>query len=378
MTEPIRILHITEMMQAAGIESFIMNVYRNIDRNKVQFDFLITRNEKEFYDEEINQLGGKKIVIDKMKTKSTLIRVIKESIEMYKIFKNENYNCVHVHSGTPIRILYLVAAKMANVKIRIYHSHSAEVLGPHKLLNIKKIVFKFFKNIIPIFATNYFACSKKAAEWMYPNRIMKKVEIVYNGINLEKFKYQEDIRRNIRKQLDIEENFVVGHIGRFNDQKNHTFLIDIFNDLITKIPEAKLLLIGTGELEDTIRQKVSDLNLEEKVLFLGVRDNVNEIMQGMDIFLLPSNYEGLPVVGIEAQAAGLKCILSDQITNEVAITDNVEFLPIIDTNNWKEKITELRNYKREDVSKKIIDNGYDINSVSNKIENFYINNYNSK
>lgn len=374
MTEPIRILHITEMMQAAGIESFIMNVYRNIDRNKVQFDFLITRDKHEFYDEEIKKIGGRKIIVDKMKIKSTLIRVFKETLEMYQIFKDENYNCVHVHSGTPIRVLYLIAAKMAGVKVRIYHSHSAEVLGPHKLLNIKKIAFKLFKNIIPIFATNYFACSEKAAKWMYPNRIIKKVKIIHNGIDLGKFRYSENIRNDIRKQLRIEKNFVIGHIGRFNDQKNHTFLIDIFNDLITKIPEAKLLLIGTGELEEKIRDKVNELKLENKVMFLGVRNDIHEIMQAMDIFLLPSNYEGLPVVGIEAQASGLKCILSDQITKEVAITENVDFLPIIDKSIWTEKIIQIGNYKRKDTSEEIMKSEYDIQSVAKKMEKFYISN----
>lgn len=374
MEQTQRVLHVTEKLQAAGIESFIMNTYRNINKEKLQFDFLVMRNQKEFYDDEIRKLGGIKYTINKMYIKSTFLRVILESIELYKFLKKNDYKCIHIHSGTPLRVFYLVSAKLAKTKIRIYHSHSAEVLGPHKNLNLKKMLFKIFSNMLPLYATDFFACSEAAAKWMYPKRILKDVKIIHNGINIEKFKFDPKIRKKYREDLNLTNNFVIGHIGRFNDQKNHTFLIDIFSDVYEKNNEAKLLLIGEGKLKEKIQEKVKSLGLEKSVIFLGIRDDVNKIMQAMDVFVLPSNYEGLPVVGIEAQASGLQCVLSVQITKEVDITNNVCFLPIIDKSIWSDKIIQIEGYKREDTSKEIIKSKYDINSVSKEIEEFYISN----
>lgn len=368
-----RVLHITEKLQAAGIESFIMNVYRNIDREKVQFDFLVMREQEEFYDSEISNLKGKKYTIDKMHIKNTFCRVIAESIELYKFLKNNHYKCIHVHSGTPLRVFYLISAKLAKVKTRIYHSHSAEVLGPHKNLNIKKVLFKLFSNMLLIFATEYFACSEAAAKWMYPKRALNKVKIVHNGIEIEKFKFNPEIREEYRKKLDLENNFVIGHIGRFNDQKNHTFLIDIFEGIYQLNNKAVLLLIGEGELKEKIEEKVKKLGLDKSVMFLGIRDDVNKLMQAMDVFVLPSNYEGLPVVGIEAQATGIKCFFSENITKEVILTENVSMISIQNNKEqWINEIVAFKQYDRRDLSNKIIKHGYDIKEIAKEMENYYL------
>lgn len=371
-----RVLHVTEMLQAAGIESFIMNTYRNIDRNKVQFDFFVTRDEKEFYDDEIKSLGGRKFVVDIDKNTNVFIRVIKESIELKRVLKREKYNIVHIHTGTPLRIFYLIAAKMAKVKTRIYHSHSAEVLGPHEMIGYKKLIFKILKQFFKFVGTDFFACSNAAAEWIYTSRLISSnnVKIIYNGIDLNKFKFNKDIRDNYRKKLGIENKFVIGHIGRFEEQKNHKFLIDIFNEVYQSDPSARLLLIGKGNLEQEIRNKVLKYGLNDSVIFLGVIDDVNKIMQAMDVFVLPSNYEGLPVVGVEAQASGLKMISSDNITEEVAITPNIEFVSLDKSaKEWAEIILDVKeNYVRYNTSKLIQQSGYDIRSVANKMERFYL------
>lgn len=376
MSKPIRVLHITEMLQAGGIESFIMNVYRNIDRSKVQFDFLLTRDEEEFYDEEVKTLGGRKITINVDKKKNVFVRVFLESKQLYKILKNSDYNIVHVHSGTPLRVLYLVAAKLANVKTRIYHSHSAEVKGPHSMLKIKKQIFKCLKTLFKFVGTDFFACSEAAAEWMYPQNLLKnnQVKVIYNGIELDKFKFNPEVRSQYRKELGIEDNFVIGHIGRFTNQKNHDFLIDIFNELYKMDKTARLLLIGAGELEDDIHKKVERLGLSDKVLFLGVRSDVNKIMQSMDVFLLPSNYEGLPVVGVEAQAAGLQCVFSDNVTKEVAITQNTQFMSLSEPNNeWAKYISSLKNTEsKKNTSDSITRNGYNIEKTVKELESLYI------
>lgn len=377
MNEPVRVLHITEMLQAGGIESFIMNVYRNIDKSKVQFDFLITRDENEFYDEEIKKLGGRKLIIDIDKNKNVFIRVFLESIQLYKILKNSDYNIIQVHSGTPLRIFYLFAAKFAGVKTRIYHSHSAEVKGPHSMITIKKYVFKFLKLFFEYAATDYFACSEEAGKWMYSKKLIQnnKVKVIHNGIELNKFKFNSDIREKYRQELNLKDNFVIEHIGRFTHQKNHNFLIDVF-DAIYKIDKsARLLLIGEGELKKNIQLKVNDLGLAEVVIFLGIRSDVNNIMQAMDVFLLPSNYEGLPVVGVEAQASGLMTVFSENITREIDITENSMFISLNEPSNiWASKVMNKKNSTvRGNSLKDIIKYGYNIEYIAKYLEGIYIN-----
>ena len=402
----VRVLNITECMQSAGIESYIMNVYRNIDRNKVQFDFFVTRNEKEFYDDEIKALGGKKFVTDHMKIKSTFLRVILESIDLYKFLKKEKYSIIQVHTGTPLRVFYLISAKLSKVETRIYHSHSAEVFGPHKGLFIKKKIFKVLKQFIPFLATNMFACSKEAGKWMYPKRVQEKVEVIKNGIILDKFVFNEEVRKKYRKDFNIEYNIksemknntenktsneiknnvenkvkndikegvenkvIIGHVARFNNQKNHTFLIDVMNEVVKENKSYILWLIGSGELEEEIKEKVKRLNLEENIIFLGVRDDVNNLMQAMDIFVLPSNYEGLPVVGIEAQASGLSCLFSSKITNEVKITDKCKFIDL-NIEDWKNAILNEKIDNKRDYKKEIEEAKYDIKSTVNYLERIY-------
>ena len=367
----VRVLHITEMLQAAGIESYIMNTYRHINREEIQFDFLVTRNVEEYYDQEIAEMGGRKFVIDFTECSSVFLRVLKESIALEKMLKNSSYNVIHVHSGTPLRIFYLFAAKRAGVRTRIYHSHSAKVTGPHKLLHVKRAVFEMLKQFFPWCATDYFACSELAGQWMFPRRIQDKVRIIHNGIDTEKFRYNPEVEQEYRKKLNLENNFVIGHIGRFNDQKNHTFLLDIFKEVAERNEDARLLLIGEGELEEQIKEKIHRLNLEQKVLLLGVRRDFAQLFQVMNVFVLPSNYEGLPVVGIEAQASGNLCLLSDQVTPETVITPNAKLLSIKSTDIWVREIEKAKSFQKTDTSELIRKHGYDIKDSVRRMEKFY-------
>ena len=258
MEDKIKVLHITEKLQSGGIENFIMNIYRNIDKEKVEFNFLVTRNEKEFFEDEIKQLGGKKFVIDCNKNQNVFKRIIKESKELEKFLKENKYDVVHIHSGTPLRIFYLRAAKKAKIPKRIYHSHSAEVKGPHNALKLKKIIFSFLKRFFKFYGTDFLACSKMAAKWMYTSNMIKKqqVKIVNNGIDIDKFKFNSQIREKYRKKLLIDNDIkAICHIGRFNHQKNHTFLIDIFKELSILNEKCHLYLIGDGELRGKIKLK---------------------------------------------------------------------------------------------------------------------------
>lgn len=222
--------------------------------------------------------------------------------------------------------------------------------------------------------TDYWACSEIAGKWMFKNRNFR---VIHNAINVSDFVYNESIRQKVRTQLGLlKDEFVIGHVGRFSYQKNHDFLIDVFNEVHRRLPEAVLILIGDA-VEDELylnkaKQKVKELNLVENVRFLGIRNDVPDLMQAMDCFLFPSRFEGLGIVIIEAQTAGLPCYVSSVIPNEVKITNLVDFISLNESpENWAEKIIKNKNYKRKDISKEIIKAGYDINTEIKKMQKFY-------
>lgn len=371
MTVKVKVLNITRVFRAAGIESFIMNMYRNIDRNKVEFDFLVMRDESSCYDKEINELGGNKYSID-VGSHSTFISIILESIELYNFLKKNPYEIVHIHYTTPLRALYLLAAKFAGVKVRIYHSHSAEVSGKSQ---IKLRAYDFFKKKITKWGTHWFACSETAANWMFEKTLVLegKVKILYNGIDTNRFKFNKKSRDIYRKKLNVENDYVLMHTGRFLDQKNHAFLIDIFNIVKKRETNSKLLLLGTGQLFDAIKEKVYKLGLEDDVLFLGVQENVEDYLSASDCFIMPSLYEGLPVAAVEAECNGLPCFLSDRITNEVKLNSNVTFLSLNDNPKiWANQILEKRGISHSDSQKQIISAGYDVVDGAKNLEDIYI------
>ena len=372
--EIIRVLNITTVLKAAGIESFIMNMYRNINKKNVQFDFLVMRDEKEYYDEEIKKMGGVKYTISK-KSKNILIKVIKESFSLYKFLKNHKYKIVHIHYTTPLRVFYALAAKKAGVKVIIYHSHSAEVSG--KSLP-KKMLYSLLRRCIQKWATDYFACSVAAANWMFPSKLVndKKVKIIYNGIDTVKFKYDENNRNEVRTNLGLLNNFVLIHTGRFIEQKNQKFVLDVFQELKLLVPNSKLILLGSGDLFEETKKYAERINVKDDVFFLGVQSNVHKYLSAADCYIMPSLYEGLPVSAVEAECAGLPCYLSTNITTEVALTDLVSFLELTSSaKEWAVKIATCKNVVRQDKSYMVRKAGYDVGTVANKLELFYQNAY---
>lgn len=370
MSEPIRVLNVTRVFKAAGIESFIMNVYRNIDRTKVQFDFLVMSNEPSDYDEEIQLLGGRKYAIN-VNANNTFVRIQKEAKAFYKFLCEHEYKIIHVHYTTPLRAPYLLSAKKAGVPVRIYHSHSAKVSGKSK---VKLLIYNYYRKRISKWATDWFACSEVAAEWMYEKQLIKsgKVYVVYNGIDTKRFSYNSSVRERIRKQMNLEDSFVVMHTGRFLPQKNHIFIIDVFKEIVKKEPNAKLFLLGTGDLLNEVQDKVQKFGLEDKVYFLGVKKNVEDYLSAADCYIMPSLYEGLPVAVVEAECSGLPCILSTNITREVALTENVEFLSLNETiDTWANAVIRRVGMYRDNNAEKIVEKGYDVESVSRKLQNFY-------
>ena len=265
MKEPIRVLHILQRMEAGGTQALLMNIFRNMDRDKVQFDFLVEYPDKQFYDDEILKLGGK-IYYSNVRNDFNILKFIKK---LKKIIKENNYKIIHVHTYS-IGYFCLKAAKECNVPVRIAHSHNNETVHdfkyPLKLL---------LQRLYTIYATNFFACSEAAGKYLFKN---KKFIVLNNAIDSKKFIYNENVRIKVRKDLKLEDSLVIGHIGRFHPQKNHKFLLEIFKKIKEKCNNAKLILIGTGELEIKIKKIVEMLNLQNDVIFLGNRNDVNELL----------------------------------------------------------------------------------------------------
>lgn len=363
--QPLRVAHIVGKWLGGGVESVIMNYYRNIDKTKVQFDFICDNDSTDIPYEEIDKLGGKVILIPPYQ------KIFQYHKELKRILKDGKYQIVHSHINT-LSVFSLFAAKCAKVPIRIAHSHSTTNSKEKKKNFIKQILRPFSK----IFATDYFCCSELAGRWLFGNKMYEKnkVFLLNNAIDLNKFCYDEKIREEKRKELGISKNtFVVGHVGRFVEQKNHLFLIDIFSELKKIKSDSILLLVGQGPLLSTVKEKVKKLNLENSVLFLGQRNDVNELYQVFDLFLLPSLYEGLPVVGVEAQATGNLCFLSNDMTKETKVLDSTVFMSLDDSaNKWAKRILECSNsYKKHNTKEEVSNYGFNIRNESNKLMDKY-------
>ena len=336
-----------------------------IYHDKFQFDFICDDDSINIPYEEIEKLGGRVILIPPYQ------KVFKYQRELKKVLKEGNYQIVHSHINT-LSVFPLYAAKKVKVPIRIAHSHSTTNKKEWKKNLLKQVLRPFSK----MFATHYYCCSELAGRWLFGNKEYDKgnVYLLNNAIDLDKFKYDQKVRKNKRKELNIQEDMIViGHIGRFVKQKNHEALIDIFDEIHKQNNKTILLLAGQGPLMDEIQAKVKELNLDRDVIFLGQRNDANELYQAFDIFLLPSLYEGLPVVGIEAQAAGCLCILSSAMTKETKVLKTTRFIDLeTPKEEWTKKILEdYKDYQRKDTIKEISDNGFNIKLEVHKLETKY-------
>ncbi|SCH96298.1 Mannosylfructose-phosphate synthase [uncultured Clostridium sp.] len=362
----IKVMHYISKMNRGGQETFIMNLYRNIDRDKVQFEFLCTEPGIGDYDAEIKELGGKIFHIDLNCIKGK-IKQLDNARRLYKYLKKrtQEIQVFHIHTQHAMEAFFSsLAAKLAGVKVVIVHSHNTSSLFHVKAHKI----FKYLLNVMPI---ERFACSEAAGKWMFGNH---KFRIINNGIDVDKFKFEQSVRKKIREKMGWKDNYIIGHVGRFNAQKNHQFLIEIFNEVKNYIPEAKLILVGTGELQENIRKHVEKLKLEDKVEFLGMREDVNRLYQGMDIMCFPSLFEGLPVVLVEAQESGLSCVISETITKEIDITKLLYRVSLeSDSKVWCNKICELKKYMldRSDMTTDIRNSGYDMKEEAKEIQKIY-------
>ena len=363
--EPIRVGMIMGKWVGGGVEAVIMNYYRNINRNKIQFDFICDEDSTNIPYEEIESLGGRVIICPPYQK---LFKYIKE---LKKIFKENQYQIVHSNINT-LSVFPLYAAKRVGVPIRIAHSHSTTSPKEFKR-NLLKSILKIFSKVN---ANRFFACSETAGIYQFGNKAFKNGEIIIinNAIDVEKFSFNPKERIKTRNELGIKkETYIIGHVGRFVTTKNQNFILKIFSELCAEDDNSKLLLIGQGPLLESVKKKAKELKIDERVIFLGQKKEIEKYYQIMDLFIFPSLYEGLGLSAIEAQCSGLPCIMSTNIPKDTGILNNTCFLdlesPIYE---WVQKIREYSKKERIMNIEAIQKAGFDIKKEIAKLEKLYI------
>jgi len=368
MKDNIKVLIIsTVRLRTNGITSVILNYFRHITNNdRIHFDFLFPSMQLPEYEAELRQCGSNAFELN-----CRIKNPIKYISKLTKIIKNGGYDIVHAHGNSCTLAFELYAAKKAGVKVRIAHSHSTNC----KNIKINKALRPWFDKLY----TDGFACGEDAGKWLFPKG---NFIVVRNGVDLEKFLYNSSVRSKYREKYGLSDNIVIGHVGLFNEGKNHKYLIEIFRELYSQNNKYRLLLIGDGSLKPTIEVQVKKYSLTDAVIFAGLTEEVAQHLFAMDVFVMPSLYEGLPLSLIEAQAAGLSFVVADTVTKEVDITGQMKFISLnASPKEWADAIMSMQPINRENESrsirKKIIDSGYDIRTESLKVKKIYIQKANS-
>ena len=360
---PIRILQFVGNMDAGGMETFLMNMYRKIDRSAFQFDFVVHYKKKGVYEDEIHQLGGNIYCLPLLEEKNP----IRYSRKLKQLFREHpEYKIVHGHHSA-LGFLYLKIAKECDIPIRIAHSHNSEYTR-----TVRGLVTHLFEKFYPYNANWYLACSYNSGVFMFGHK--RRFTVVKNGIDVEKFRFRDTIRNQKRKELNIENKFVIGHVGRFQTQKNHKFLIKVFKEIHKRMSDAVLVLVGDGELRNQIENEIRNYNLEKYVILTGVRTDVNELVQAFDVFLFPSLYEGLPLTLVEAQISGLPIVCSSVITDECKMIPEYYTLGLNENiSEWVHVVMKLTliTHDRSVSYKNIINAGFDSESCVRELESLY-------
>lgn len=367
-----RLLCIISCMNTGGAETFLMKIYRSLDKTKYQMDFCVN-SQNNFYEKEIIENGGKIYIIPPKSNNP-----IKSFLSIKSIVKNNKYRYVIRVNEHSLSTLDLLAAKLGGAKILSMRSSNASSSNKKSIFLHK--LFKFMPKMIP---NAKLAPSKLAAEYTFGNKCIEnhKAYLLNNGLNVKQFTFSEEKRKEKRGELNIENKIVIGHIGRFNAQKNHEFLIDIFNEIHKKKLNSILVLVGQGDLENKIKEKVNRLKLENNVLFLGVREDIPDLLCAFDFFLFPSFYEGMPNTVIEAQTTGLPCLISDSITQEAKITDKVNYASLNETALiWSNKCLNLlsqNSFNRKEYSIIMKNKGYEMSDCVKKFVELVFNERNN-
>ncbi len=354
-----RLLCIVGSMNAGGAETFLMKLYRKIDKSHFQMDFAVATADKGYYDDEILSMGGR---IYQINPKSS--GIIRNFQEIKKLVKREKYDYVMRTSQHSLSALELFAARLGGAKTTVFRSSNSNTTSTKS----KEVLIHRFFRFLPRWNANIkLAPSTEAAEFMFGKNCVKKGKaiLLHNALDLNVYSFDEQTRNHIRKEFSIDDNVkIIGHVGRFSKQKNHSFLLDIFSEIHKKNPDTVLMLVGKGELEDKIKEKIKALNLDGSVIFTGVRSDIPALLSAMDVFVFPSFYEGMPNTVIEAQATGLPCLIADTITKEANVTGLVRYMPLKVPEEWAKEALNMISDTRMQTKEIMIKNGYDIENVS--------------
>lgn len=360
MKKPLRVLQMIASLYSGGSQAMLMNLYRNIDRKKVQFDFIVEHPEYDYYLDEIEKLGGKVYTLPAFRGAN--IKEVKDAWNNFFV-EHPEYKILHSHSRSHASI-YLPIARKYGLKT-IIHSHNTS-----NGKGIQAIAKNIFQYPLRYQADYYVGCSKKSGEWLFGDKVVSsdKFFVLNNAIDASEYRYNERVRNEYRKQFDVENKTVFIQVGSLSKQKNHLFTMEIFKKLCEINDNVILYIAGVGELEKEIRDKIKEYNLEGKVILLGRRSDVKNLLQMADCFIMPSIYEGLSVAAVEAQASGIACILSDMVSDEVKITDSCEFLPLT-VDEWVNKLNNK--FIRVDTYDQVKKAGYDVKDTAKKMQEFY-------
>lgn len=364
MDYPIHVLCVVSTLDRGGAETMIMNLFKEIDRNLVIFDFVKHTDKEGEYEKEILALGGKIFRAPRYKIYNT----IQYNSWWSNHLKNHpEHQIVHGHFFT-ISAVYFKTAKRLN-RITIGHSHATPREMSTVYGKMKQIIENYLISRIEKYADYCMACSNEAGKWLFPN---KPFVVLKNAIDINKYVYQPNVGMEVRKELGLGESFVLGAIGTIKEVKNPYGIIAILNEVLKEIPDTRLLWVGNdGGLKKAVEIKLGEMNISKQVVFTGVRADVNRLLQAMDVFIMPSLNEGIPLAGIEAQAAGIPCLFSNSISRDVAITDLCSFLPLSDLTAWKKSIIKAHGEKRKDEREKLVAAGYDVHITAAWLQDFY-------
>ncbi len=360
----IKVLHIVAALDAGGVENLLYQYYQHMKRQEFQFDFIVHHPTKGVLEEAFEAMGA---TIYRVPSKHE--NIVENVKAMRQIIQQGNYDIVHCHQDA-ISAIPLYLAKRLGIKHRIAHAHNVYTDESWKL----KVRNTLLRYVLKRSANSYCACSVAAGEWLFRKKFLKKNKLILikNAININKFKFDAGIRNHMRQVNQLEDKIVIGHVGRFTEQKNHMFLLEVFKETFVREPKAMLLLIGDGELKKNIVERAKKLGIDKQIKFLGKQDNVANWMQAMDVFVLPSLYEGLGIVLIEAQATGLSCIASNQVPAEAKLTSKVKFLSLSDPKEkWAEEILKSLSSERNGEKQTLQEAGYDIEMAVKELESLY-------
>lgn len=368
--KPIRVLVLIDQMDRTSAATMVMNYMRHIDRDKIKYDFLVNREARSDYEDEIKALGGNVYHMSPL-----YLNKLGQYKKQFRYFLAEHGEYDIIHSHLEERSYYaLKIAKEMGIEIRICHGHSRPTY-----MNWKRPIRCILKYKVRSYCTYGMACSLEVAKWLFGLDKSQRAYILKNAIDTDKFRKDGIIARQVREELGLGDNYVIGHVGRFTRHKNHKKLLDIFAELHRRIPNSKLVIVGGGnsakeiDYKEKIARRAREMQLMDAVIFTGVRDDVERVMQAFDVFVLPSLHEGFPVTLIEAQAAGIKCVVSDEVDLQCNLTGDMEFLPLaLRSSMWANTIIRMLNRSFEDKSASVREKGYDIVECAKMLENLYI------